>query len=157
MPVSLRGQPSDGGPSPPGNDITYLMLPMPAVTSPTLEKDIRQITKQATAYPALIQASNLTLRALTILPHAIGRKFIAMLGENVTLALSNIQGPKAPLSYSGVQIKSLFVTPVAGMPITAAVVSYADQFTLTFTSDLTVIKDASELARLVTAQLTKKE
>ena len=157
IPNSLRGQPTDDSPLPPGNDITYLMVPMPAVTSAALAKEVSRVTKQATAFPVLIQSSNLTLRALTLLPKAVGRKFIQMLGDNVTMALSNVQGPKAPLSYDGVHIKHLFATPVAGMPITAAVVSYAEHFTLTLTSDLAVIKDISLLSRMVTAELAKTQ
>jgi len=40
IPITLRGQPMDGSPLQPGNDITLLVLPMPAVTSQTLARDI---------------------------------------------------------------------------------------------------------------------
>ena len=77
------------------------------------------------------------------------------MGDKVTVALSNIQGPKANLSYGGVEIKSLFAAPVAAMPITAAVISYAGHFSLAFTTDTAVIQDSKELARLIHTELTK--
>ena len=153
---SLREQPKDGSPLP-GNDITLIILPMPAATSATLANEVHTITKQIMSFPVLIQSSNLTLRALTLVPKAISHKFLQTMGGKMTINLSNLQGPKAPLSYAGVHIKSLFTTPVTENPITASVVSYGEHFTLTFTSDCAVIKDASVLTRIVTAEFMKTQ
>ena len=151
--ISLRGQPSDGSPLPPGNDVVYLQLPMPDVTSPTLEKDICRITKKVTALPAFLQSSRISEGFLSFFPRKLGRWFIRQLGCYATVIVSNIPGPKAPLSYSGVQIKQLFVTSVSSPPITATVISYADQFTVSFSSDVAVVKDVNAVARLVIEEL----
>jgi len=155
MPFTLRGHPSDGSPLPPANDVAYLILPMPNTTSPTLEADISTAIKQITASPALLRSSDLITRLLALVPTRISRKFLRVMGDKVTVALSNIQGPKANLSYGGVEIKSLFAAPVAAMPITAAVISYAGHFSLAFTTDTAVIQDSKELARLIHTELTK--
>jgi hypothetical protein len=155
IPHSLREQPKDGSPLPSGNDFTLIILPMPAATSAALVHEVHTITKQVMAFPVLIQSSNLMLRALTLIPKAISHKILQTVGGKMTMTLSNLQGPKAPLSYAGVQIKSLFTSPVTENPITASVVSYGEHFTLTFTSDCAVIKDASVLTRIVTDEFMK--
>jgi hypothetical protein len=157
FPISFRGHPTDGSPLPPENDVAYIILPMPVVTSPTLPQEISQMIKQVSASTAVVQSSDLISRQLTFVPRKISRKFLRIMGDKVTVALSNMQGPKAPLSYGGVQIKSLYVAPVAAMPVTAAVISYAEHFTIAFTTDVAVIKDASVLTRLITAELSKSQ
>jgi len=154
IPITLRGNPSDGSPLPAGNDISYFPLSMPDVTSSTLEKDIGKIIKEIKAFPPVTEFPNLTTKVMTLFPKQFQRKIFARLGGKETFMLSNMSGPKALLSYDGVHIKSLFVSPIVGIPIAVAVVSYAEHFTLTFTTDIAIIKDPSALARLATTQLT---
>lgn len=157
VPYSFREPPKDGSPLPPGNDITMLALPMPAVTSAALAKEVAKVIKQALAFPVLIQTSGLMLRGATLLPKAICLKIMLKLKHSITLTVSNVQGSKAPLSYGGVQIKYLFGTPIHGCPVIATVMSYAEHFTVTFTSDLAVIPNLSELSRIFVAELTNPQ
>ena len=155
LPISMRSHPANGAPLPPGNDMASLLLPMPAVTSPTLSSDINRVIKQATS-PLILHTSKTAIKAIALLPLFLSRKLTTMLGDNATLAVTNVPGPKSALTYGGVTVKNLFVCPVAGLPVIAAAITYTDRFTVTWSADKAVVRDASVLARLFEAE-TKKE
>lgn len=151
IPVNLRDAHSENT----GNNIALLMHPMPSPASPTLEKDIHESMKQEKTSAIHLQASNLTLQVSTLLPRSIARLFIQRMANTVTLAFSNLPGPKAAPSYSGVQLEQLYATPISGIAVGVVMVSCAGHFTVTWNADKAVIKDISVLSHLFEAELAK--
>ena len=152
---AMRSHPSDGSPLPPGNDVAYPVLPMPPVTSPTLIHDISRLMKRVTSSKLLLQASNLTLRAFPLLPAHITHDFIKKMNARVTAAITNVPGSKERVSYGGTVLKSLYISPISGIPVTVAVISYADQFTAMWSADKAVVRDTSVFARLFETEINK--
>lgn len=103
----------------------------------------------------IIQSGNMLTKVLTLVPVKARLKVFGLFAGKETLLLTNLQGPKAPLCYGGVQIKNIYGSISALIPISVSVTSYIDHFTVNFTTDEAVIKDAGVLARLVTAELTR--
>lgn len=154
VPYSVRSHPRDGQPLPAGNEFVFLMLPMPSSASPS---DICSVTKQAKSSPFLIQAKQLAKWTLSALPKFLSLSYFMRLRDKITLSVSNIPGSRAVLSYGGSEIKHLYILVPSRGPVTATVVSYADNFTVSWSADKGVIKDLGALTQLFEAQLANTQ
>jgi hypothetical protein len=117
-----------------------MMLSLP-VGDPDPASTLRRVTelsRQAKAgrdrsYPGPAQTARLPLFAIRLGAGWLRRHG----GGRINMYLTNVAGPTHPLWLCGARLRTVYpIAPVAaGIPIAAAVLSYADTLCLTFNAD----------------------
>lgn len=88
-----------------------------------------------------------TLGVLGFLPAVLQRAALRLLGSKVTLVLTNVPGPREPISLAGCAVRELeyWVPQTHGVGVGISILSYAGRITLGVAADAAVLPDPGRL------------
>jgi diacylglycerol O-acyltransferase / wax synthase len=155
MPVSLR--PIDGTlPARLGNHFVVVMLSMPLGI-----EDPRDLVREVSLRTARLKHSAEPFaafgfqRLIAESPQAIARRVTEYFAGKTIGLLSNVPGPRAPLSMAGVSVRSILGwVPTSGdQPLGICLFSYDGTVNIGVATDARMIPDSLHLAELVESKL----
>jgi WS/DGAT/MGAT family acyltransferase len=134
----------------PGNRIGLLVVPLP-VGEPDPLRRLKKINSQTTAAKASGggSASQFLLQALPFIPGVVFRVASEALRGKIGLICTNVPGPRTPRYLAGAKVDAIypFVPPMFGIPLTVALLSYGDTFTVGIDTDDAAITRPHLLSR----------
>jgi diacylglycerol O-acyltransferase / wax synthase len=157
IPVNLRplDQPV---PTDLGNDFALVILELPLAELPAVER-LRQVNSAMNRIkdsPEAPLAYGL-LNAMGKAPRWVEDRIIDFFTDKASMVVTNVPGPKEPLSFAGVPIEGVLVwAPCSGsIGMTVSIFSYAGGVTTGFMADTALIPDPGPLARRYAEELAR--
>jgi WS/DGAT/MGAT family acyltransferase len=97
------------------------------------------------------------MRAVPLLPAALLRSLAHSVGGRVHLICSNMAGPPAPRYLAGAKIEAVypFAPLIVGLPLSIALMSYANHICIGFDSDAAAVPDPGQVAALLEPELDR--
>ncbi|HET7120216.1 MAG TPA: wax ester/triacylglycerol synthase family O-acyltransferase [Solirubrobacterales bacterium] len=157
IPVNLRplDQPV---PAELGNDFALVLLELPLAELRPVER-LRQVNSAINKIkdsPEALLSFGL-LGAMGMAPRWVEDRLISFFTEKASMVVTDVPGPREPLSFAGVPIVGVLVwAPCSGsIGMTVSIFSYAGEVTTGFMTDTGLIPDPEPLARRYQEELDR--
>ena len=157
VPVNLR--PLDRPiPAELGNDFALILLELPVGELPPAER-LRRVASHMEAIKGSHEAPIAFgfLNAMGMTPPWVEDRLIGFFTEKASMVVTNVPGPREPLSFAGAPITGVLVwAPCSGsLGMTVSIFSYAGEVTAGFMADTALAAAPEALARAFEAELAR--
>ncbi len=155
VPFNLR-PPEEPIPADLGNEFALILLALPlGRTEPEerLHEVHRLMRKIKDSHEALLAYGLISATGLT--PPWVEDRLIGYFTDKASLVVTNVPGPRSPLSFAGAPITGVLVwAPCSGsLGMTVSIFSYAGELTVGFMADTALSVEPEQLARTYEAEL----
>jgi WS/DGAT/MGAT family acyltransferase len=155
VPFNLR-PPEEPIPADLGNEFALILLALPlGRTEPEerLHEVHRLMRKIKDSHEALLAYGLISATGLT--PAWVEDRLIGYFTDKASLVVTNVPGPREPLSFAGAPITGVLVwAPCSGsLGMTVSIFSYSGELTVGFMADTALSVEPEQLARTYEAEL----
>jgi diacylglycerol O-acyltransferase / wax synthase len=155
VPVNLRPL-DEPVPRELGNSFALVLLELPLADLPPAER-LRQVRSAMDKIKDSIEAplSYGFLEAMGSMPRRFEERLIGFFTDKASLVVTNVPGPREPLTFAGAPIEGVLVwAPCSGsIGLTVSIFSYAGEVTTGFMADTALVPDPGVLARCFEQEL----